>query len=118
MNGMTRTSHEVPGRGAGVGPAIMLALLGLLLIAGCIPTADVIQGKVTAVEPGGAVIRVQNDLAPDASPVAIDISKAEIGITPAVGDEVRVAYNLRGGICEAVRVMNVTRDKERQRSGR
>ncbi len=97
--------------------ARVLLLLGVLLAGACVPMAEVVQGRVTAVERDGAVILVRNERAPEAPPLAIDISRAEMGATPVPGDEVRVAYRAEGGVNRAVRVMNVTRDRERQKSG-
>ncbi len=112
MAGIGRFVTGIVGRRARV-----MLLLGLLLAVSCVPMAEVVQGQVTAVERDGAVIRVRNEREPGAPPLVIDISGAEVGATPVPGDEVRVAYRTEDGVNRAVRVMNVTRDRERQKSG-
>jgi hypothetical protein len=68
-----------------------------------------VQGKVVAVEQGGGVLRIQDEEAPDRAPVALDITSAEIGVTPKVGDRVRVVYEARPASNRAQRVMNLSR---------
>jgi hypothetical protein len=97
---------------------VFFALLALLLLlAACTPPAPVIQGKVTAVEGQGKVILVADELRPEAPPLALDIASAEIGNAPVVGDEVRVVYRTEGGVIRALRVMNLTRQREVDKSG-
>jgi hypothetical protein len=77
----------------------------------------VIQGRVAAVEQEGGVVRVQDETKPEAPPVPLDIRRAEIGSAPVVGDEVRIVYRPEGGVNRALRVMNLTRQKEVEKSG-
>lgn len=103
---------------ARTGASVFVALLALLvLLAACAPPAPVVQGKVTAVEEQGKVILVADELRPDAPPLALDIASAEIGNAPVVGDDVRVVYRTEGGVNRALRVMNLTRQREVEKSG-
>jgi hypothetical protein len=77
----------------------------------------VLQGKVVAVNDGGRMIAVLDETRPEAPPVTLDISGAEIGATPTEGDQVRVVYRQRGETNVALRVMNITRQKARESSG-
>jgi hypothetical protein len=99
------------------GPVFFALLALLLLLAACAPPAPVIQGKVTAVEEQGRVILVADELRPEAPPLALDIASAEIGNAPVVGDDVRVVYRTEGGVNRALRVMNLTRQREVDKSG-
>ncbi|MGA9750467.1 MAG: hypothetical protein WBS54_01625 [Acidobacteriota bacterium] len=92
-------------------------LLVALLAVGCVPTAPVVQGKVTAVSADGRQVSVQNESQPGEPAVTFDVAQAEIGSEPAVGDEVRVVYSDRGGAHVALRLMNITRQQELENSG-
>ncbi|MGC8763128.1 MAG: hypothetical protein ACP5VN_05760 [Acidobacteriota bacterium] len=103
---------------ARMGASVFVALLALLaLLAACAPPAPVVQGKVTSVEEQGKVILVADERRPDAPPLALDIASAEIGNAPVVGDDVRVVYRTEGGVNRALRVMNLTRQREVEKSG-
>jgi hypothetical protein len=58
--------------------------------------------------------RVQDEEAPDRAPLALDITRAEIGATPRPGDVVRVVYRAGPSPQEALRVMNLSRHQEKQ----
>jgi hypothetical protein len=94
-------------------PRAIAPLLLLVLAGSCVKTASVIQGKVVSVDPGGAVIRVADETKPEGTALAIDITKAEIGNPPQPGDLVRIVYKTEGSANVALRVMNLTRQKER-----
>jgi hypothetical protein len=94
-----------------------LAFLTLALLWACVPPAPVIQGRVAAVEQEGGVILVLDETKPEAPPVPLDIRRAEIGSAPVAGDEVRIVYRPEGGVNRALRVMNLTRQKEVEKSG-
>jgi hypothetical protein len=96
---------------------LFAALATLLLVASCGPPAPVVQGKVVALSEGGKSISVQDETHPEAAPITLDISSAEIGATPVEGDQVRVVYSRRGEVNVALRVMNITRQKARESSG-
>ncbi|MEW5763615.1 MAG: hypothetical protein ACOYXN_06425 [Acidobacteriota bacterium] len=97
--------------------AAFFAFLFLILAWGCVPPAPVVQGPVTAVEQEGGVIRVQDEVRPEVPPIPLDIRSAEIGSAPVVGDQVRVVYRAEGEVNRALRVMNLTRQKEVEQSG-
>jgi hypothetical protein len=87
----------------------LVSLMAVVILAACVPTAPVVQGKVVAVEQGGGVIRVQDELKPDAAPLAMDITTAEIGGPPKPGDIVRIVYRAGASSNRALRVMNLSR---------
>ena len=68
-----------------------------------------------SVDEEGKVIAVQDETQPDAAPVLVDISQAEIGAPPVAGDLVRLAYRMNGGKKVALRVMNLTQQKDREK---
>jgi hypothetical protein len=94
--------------------AIFVGLVGILVLSACAPRAPVVQGKVVAVDPGGGVIRVQDELNPGAEPLAFDIATAEIGTAPKPGDIVRIVYRAGASSNQALRVMNVSRQRTSQ----
>jgi len=94
--------------------AFSVALAGIVVLSACAPRAPVVQGKVVAVEQGGGVIRVQDELKPEAEPQAFDIATAEIGTAPKPGDIVRIVYRAGASSNQALRVMNVSRQRTSQ----
>ena len=92
---------------------VLIPLLLLGWAASCVREAPVIQGKVLSVERGGAVIRVADEKNPAGAAMELDISKAEIGNPPKPEDVIRAAYRIEGGTNVALRVMNLTRQKEK-----
>ncbi len=94
--------------------ACVLALFGVVVLSACVPRAPVVQGKVVALEQGGGLIRVQDELNPDADPLAFDIRTAEIGAAPKPGDIVRIVYRAGASSSQALRVMNITRQQPSQ----
>lgn len=98
--------------------AVFFLWLALLLsLAACTPPAPVVQGKVTAVEESGKVILVADELRPENAPLPLEIQSAEIGTPPMVGDDVRVVYRTEEGVNRALRVMNLTRQREMEKGG-
>jgi hypothetical protein len=89
--------------------AVLLMAVALVSASGCVATAPVIQGKVVAVEQGGGVLQVQDEDAPDRPPLPLDIRTAEIGVTPRIGDRVRIVYEAGPASNRALRVMNLSR---------
>jgi len=87
----------------------VVALLAVACVSACVTVAPVVQGKVVAVERGGGVLRVQDEEAPDATPIVLDITSAEIGAAPRAGDLVRVVYRAGAASNQALRVMNLSR---------
>lgn len=97
------------GRGLRVLAAISVAT-GLLLGAfGCRPPSPVVQGKVAVID--AKSVSVVDELRPDAPPLVLDISTAEIGNLPVIGDVVRVVYRVDGSTNRALALMNVTRQE-------
>jgi len=95
-------------------------LVALLVVtaAACAPPAPVIQGRVVSVDPTKRQVAVQDETRPNSPPVAIDISTAEIGNRPVVGDMVRIVYREEGRSCRALAVMNLTRQQRTEGTGR
>jgi hypothetical protein len=89
--------------------ACAITLMAVVIASACVPVAPVVQGKVVAVEQGGGVVRVQDEQALDRPPLVIDITTAEIGAAPRVGDVVRIVYRAGGTSNQALRVMNLSR---------
>jgi hypothetical protein len=89
--------------------ACVIALVGVAVLSACAPTAPVVQGKVVAVEQGGGVIRVQDELKPDAEPLALDITTAELGAALQPGALVRIVYRAGASSNQALRVMDLGR---------
>ena len=100
-------------RAAGAAALLLVALLAM----GCVSTAPVVQGRVTAVSADGGQVSVQSESRPGEPAVTFDVAQAEIGSKPAVGDEVRVVYRNRDGAHVALRLMNITRQQELENSG-
>ena len=94
--------------------ACVIALVGVAVLSACAPTAPVVQGKVVAVEQGGGMIRVQDELKPEAEPVALDITTAELGAALKPGDLVRIVYRAGASSNQALRVMNLSRHQTGQ----
>lgn len=86
----------------------VLMAVALVSASGCVATAPVIQGHVVAVEQGGGVLQVQDEDARDRPPLPLDIRTAEIGVTPRIGDRVRIVYEARPASNRALRVMNLS----------
>jgi hypothetical protein len=89
--------------------ACVMTLIAVVFVSACVAVAPVVQGKVVAVEQGGGMLRVQDEEAPDRAPLVLDITTAEIGGTPRVGDVVRIVYREGASSNQALRVMNLSR---------
>ena len=94
--------------------AWVMTLIAVACVSGCTAVAPVVQGKVVAVERGGGLLRVQDEEAPDRAPVALDITSAEIGAAPRIGDVVRIVYREGASPQQALRVMNLSRHLEKR----
>jgi hypothetical protein len=90
-----------------------MMLVAVAMVSACVAVAPVVQGKVVAVETGGSVLRVQDEEAPDRAPLALDVTTAEIGAAPRVGDVVRIVYREGASPQRALRVMNLSRHQEK-----
>lgn len=96
-----------------IGAAAVLWLISLLTASGCVDSAPVLQGKVVSVEMNTKIISVQDELHPTDAALAFNLSRAEMGTPPAVGDQVRLVYRTTGGQNMVLRIMNLTQQKER-----
>jgi hypothetical protein len=83
----------------------------VLKTCGCGEPPMVFQGSVTAYDPAARALTVRNELAPG-DELVFSLKGAEMGATPEVRDEVRLAYREEGGRPVATRVMNLTRQAE------
>jgi hypothetical protein len=81
-------------------------ILGILIVA-CASPAPVVQGKIVESDAQGTRLAVQDETRPDAPPVVLDISAAEVGSRPVAGDRVRVVYRVVGDTNRALAVMNL-----------
>ncbi len=97
--------------------AWVFLLAALLAALACSPAAPVVQGQVVSVDTAGKTMVVQDETKPGGEPLTYDISKAEIGAEPVPGDMVRMVYRVEGGRNVALRVMNLTQQKERDKKG-
>jgi hypothetical protein len=96
---------------------LLLAVMSLALGLACAPPAPVVQGPVVSVDKVAKTITLQDEKRPGEAPLTYDISKAEIGAQPEVGDIVRLAYRTDAGQNVVLRVMNLTQQKERDAKG-
>jgi hypothetical protein len=71
----------------------------------------VLQGTVVSYDTQTKILIVTDERAPNRN-FTFSIKNAEIGVEPAPGDLVRLAYRDQGGTLLAHRVMNMTRQKE------
>ena len=97
----------------------LAAALAVVALAwtGCSAPLPVVQGKVVGVSQDGSTLTVQDERAPEAQPMEVSVKGAEIGAPPAVGDEIRFVYRSEGGRNVALRVMNLTRQREMETKG-
>ncbi|MBM3789969.1 MAG: hypothetical protein FJW35_06410 [Acidobacteria bacterium] len=95
---------------------VAMLLLGAFILQGCLTAPKVLQGTVVSYSEETRMLVVKDEEAPNEE-VAISLAGAEIGALPETGDLVRVAYVEEGGRSRALRVMNLTRQKELQKSG-
>ena len=103
-------------RNAAVPAGLAIAVLALVLA--CAPPAPVIQGPVVSVDRAAKTVTVRNELRPADPPMTANIGKAEIGAEPKVGDTVRLVYRTEAAKNVALRVMNLTQQKELAEKGK
>ena len=96
---------------------VWLSSTVLALGLACAPPAPVIQGPVVSVDQAAKTITLQNEQRPGEPPMTFDIGKAEIGAQPEVGDVVRLVYQADAARNVALRVMNLTQQRERDKKG-
>jgi len=92
--------------------------LGILigLAAACVQPSQVVQGTVSNYQADAKTLVVKDEKPPHAE-LTLSLESAEIGAEPSAGDVVRVAYRDQQGKLTALRVMNLTRQKELTGSG-
>jgi hypothetical protein len=98
----------------GLGLVLMVALLSCAS-----ETAEVAEGKVVNIEENGTLLTIdENNIDfskeypyghPTGAQSVFNLSHAMIGMPPAVGDIVRIAYEKKGNERVAIRVMNITK---------
>ena len=97
----------------------LVTFLAVLCCATLCLGAEVAQGKCVTVEKDGTVVTIEEyDIQfskeypyghPTGTKSVYNLSNALIGMTPAVGDILRIAYEMKGNERMAIRVMNITR---------
>ncbi len=105
-----------------------MSIAALLLIVGmAVPVlaADVTQGKCMTYDDQKKQLTIQEYNIkfskehpygePTGQNVSFDTSQALVGITPAPGDILRIAYNKKGDMKQAVRIMNVSKQDLRKK---
>ena len=97
-------------------PHAMVAGLLLVVLASCGAPAPVVQGTVVSAD--ARILRVQDETRPGDPALAIDISQADMGNRPAVGEIVRVVYREEGSVRRALAVMSVSRQRRMEGEGR
>jgi hypothetical protein len=112
-----RIARNSLGLGKGVSWTAAAVLVAMLYSGACGPPAPVLQGKVVALTEDGTHVQVADERNPEAPPVDFDISRAEIGNRPEVGDVLRVVYRNEAGTNKALRVMNVTKQAAVEKGG-
>jgi len=92
-------------------PVGLAILVLMLMMPACGEAPRVIQGTVVSYSPESGALVVKDEIPPHVE-LSLSVAKAEIGAAPDAGDIVRVAYREQGGAAVAVRVMNLTKQKE------
>ena len=104
--------------------AVLLCALACALFASPALAAEVSQGKVLAWDAVKLVVTIEDyDLdftkdhpfgKPTGQKSVYDCRSALIGVPPAVGDVIRIAYHVKGTERVALKVMNVTKQSLRK----
>lgn len=100
---------------------ILAAALALVGFAGLALAGEVFQGIAVSFDPAANKLVLKNT-EPDKNKVpktmtevVFDTSIAKIGLVPAAGDKIRVAYDQKGDKLVAVKVMNVSKQDLRKK---
>ncbi len=88
-------------------------LLGALALQSCGAAPQVVQGTVVSCSLESHTLVVRDERSPERK-LTLSLAEADIGATPEAGDVVRVAYVEKDGRAVALRVMNLTKQKELQ----
>lgn len=104
---------------------ILMALVTVLIGYGWGFAADVSQGKCIFYDPSQNTLVIEEydtNFGPDhpyGRPTGVKntykIDKAKVGITPQVGDILRIAYTIKGTERQALKVMNVSKQDLRKK---
>jgi len=94
---------------------VSFLLLGLIMVS-CVESPKVVQGKVQSYSADSKTLVVQDERTPGAE-LTLSLEGAEVGAEPAPGDQVRIAYRDQSGKPVAIRVMNLTKQKDSGKSG-
>jgi hypothetical protein len=101
---------------------LLIGLVGIVALLFCVSLtygAEVAEGKVLKIEKEGTLVTIEEyDInfskeypygRPTGTKSVYNLSNALIGMTPAMGDILRIAYEMKGNERVAIRVMNLTK---------
>lgn len=105
--------------------SIIMSIALLMLSASAVSAAEVAQGKCIEFNTAGMQI-VLEEYSPEISKEhpygpstgrvsEFHVARAKIGIPPEPGDILRIAYTVEGGIRQAIKVMNVSKQDLRKK---
>ncbi len=100
---------------------LLAAAAMLLAFATSAMAADVFQGLCSSYDEAGKTLVLKNsepekNLVPkDMAEVSFDLSQSKVGLVPAPGDKMRVAYSKQGDKFMALKVMNVSKQDLRKK---
>ena len=95
---------------------IPLIVLVMILAASCGKAPQVAQGTVAGYDAGTKILILKNESSPHQE-LTFSLQKAEYGVDPAVGDSIRLAFRDEGGALVALRIMNLSKQKESKKKG-
>lgn len=82
-----------------------------LTLVSCGEAPQVVQGTVVAYDPSTSTLILRDECPPHGE-ITLSLEDAEIGAEPESNDVVRAAFRTEGDRHKALRVMNLTRQKE------
>jgi len=101
---------------------LLIGLAGIVALLFCVSLtygAEVAEGKVLKIEKEGTLVTIEEyDINfskeypyghPTGTKSVYNLANALIGMTPAMGDILRIAYEMKGNERMAIRVMNLTK---------
>lgn len=100
---------------------VLGAALVVLAFAATALAGEVFQGQAVSYDAAGNKLVLKNSepdrnkVPKDQAQVTFDTSLAMVGLLPAPGDKIRVAYDQQGDKLMAVKVMNVTKQDLRKK---
>ena len=94
---------------------LVMALVAAAALAGaCGQAPKVVQGTVVSFQADSKTMVIK-DLNPPNSEMTFSVEGADVGANSLAGDVVRVAYHDKAGQLTATRVMNLTRQDEKEK---